>query len=42
MYPMNSVFMTELEKLIVVIIDNILIYSKSEEEHVRHLRVILQ
>jgi hypothetical protein len=42
MYLMNSVFITELDKFVVVFIDNILIYSKSEEEHVQHLRVILQ
>jgi hypothetical protein len=41
-YLMTSVFMPELEKSVVVFIDNILIYSKSEEEHARHLRVILQ
>jgi hypothetical protein len=42
MYLMNSVFMPELDKFIVVFIDDILIYSKSEEEHAQHLRVILQ
>jgi hypothetical protein len=42
MYLMNSVFMPELDKFVVVFIDDILIYSKSEEEHARHLRVILQ
>jgi hypothetical protein len=42
MYLMNSVFMSELDKFVMVFIDDILIYSKSEEEHVRHLRVILQ
>jgi hypothetical protein len=42
MYLMNSVFMLELDKFVVVFIDDILIYSKSEEEHAQHLRVILQ
>jgi hypothetical protein len=37
MYLMNSVFMPELDKFIVVFIDNILIYSKSEEEHAQYL-----
>jgi hypothetical protein len=37
MYLMNSVFMPELDKFVVVLIDNILIYSKSEEEHAQHL-----
>jgi hypothetical protein len=42
MYLMNSVFMPELNKFIVVFINDILIYSKSEEEHAQHLRVILR
>jgi hypothetical protein len=42
MYLMNSVFMPELDKFLVVFIYDILIYSKSEEEHAQHLRVILQ
>jgi hypothetical protein len=42
MYLMNSVFMPELDKFVVVFIDNILIYSKSEKEHAQYLRVILQ
>jgi hypothetical protein len=42
MYLMNSIFMTELEKIVVVFIDDILIYSKNEEVHVEHLRIVLQ
>jgi hypothetical protein len=42
MYLMNSIFMPELEKLVVVFIDDILIYSKNEEEHEQHLQIILQ
>jgi hypothetical protein len=42
MYLMNSVFMPELDKFVVIFIDDILVYSKNEEDHVRHLRVILQ
>jgi hypothetical protein len=37
MYLMNSVFMPELDKFVVVFIDDILIYSKSEEEYAQHL-----
>jgi hypothetical protein len=37
MYLMNFVFMSELDKFVVVFIDDILIYSKSEEEHAQHL-----
>jgi hypothetical protein len=40
-YLMNSVFMPELDKFVVVFIDDILIYSKTEEEHAKHLRVVL-
>jgi hypothetical protein len=42
MYLMNSVFMPELDKFVMIFIDDILIYSKSEEEHAQHLQVILQ
>jgi hypothetical protein len=41
MYLMNSVFMRELDKFVVIFIDDILIYSKNEEEHAEHLRIVL-
>ena len=41
MYLMNSVFMPELDKFVVVFIDDILVYSENEEDHVEHLRVVL-
>jgi hypothetical protein len=37
MYLMNSVFMMELNKFVVVFIDDILIYFKNEKEHAKHL-----
>jgi hypothetical protein len=41
MYLMNSVFMPELDKFVVVFIDDILIYSVNEEDHAEHLRIVL-
>ena len=41
MYLMNSVFMLELDKFVVVFIDDILVYSENEEDHVEHLRIVL-
>jgi hypothetical protein len=38
---MNKVFMKELDKFVVVFIDDILVYSNSVEEHEQHLRVVL-
>jgi hypothetical protein len=40
-YLMNNVFMEYLDKFFVVFIDDILVYSKSEEEHEEHLRLFL-
>jgi hypothetical protein len=42
MYLMNQVFMEYLDKFVVVFIDDILVYSRSEEEHEEHLRLALQ
>ena len=42
MYLMNSVFMPELDKFVVVFIDDILIYSKNEKDHAEHLCIVLQ
>jgi hypothetical protein len=39
---MNKVFMEYLDKFVVVFIDDILIFSKNEEDHDEHLRVVLQ
>jgi hypothetical protein len=41
MYMMNKVFMEYLDKFVVVFIDDILVYSRSEEEYEGHLRLVL-
>jgi hypothetical protein len=42
MYLMNKVFIKYLDKFVVVFIDDILIFSKNEEEHDERLRLVLQ
>jgi hypothetical protein len=42
MYLRNKVFMEYLDKFVVVFIDDILVYSRSEEEHEEQLRLALQ
>jgi hypothetical protein len=37
MYLMNSIFMSELDKFVMMFIDDILVYSKSMKEHEEHL-----
>ena len=39
---MNNIMHKYLDKFVVVFIDDILIYSKSEEEHKEHLKIVLQ
>ena len=39
---MNRVFHPYLDKFVIVFIDDILVYSKSADEHALHLRIILQ
>nr|XP_027186773.1 uncharacterized protein LOC101514449 [Cicer arietinum] len=39
---MNCVFKPFLDQFVIVFIDDILVYSKSKEEHKRHLRLVLQ
>jgi hypothetical protein len=42
MYMMNMVFMEYLDIFVMVFIDDILVYSRSEEEHEGHIRLVLQ
>jgi hypothetical protein len=42
MYLMNKVFMEYLDKFIMVFIDDILVYTKNEEEHEEHPHLVLQ
>jgi hypothetical protein len=42
MYLMNTVFMEYLDKFVVVFINDILVYSETEEEHEEHLRLVLE
>lgn len=39
---MNNIFQDCLDKFVLVYIDDILIYSKNEEDHQRHLKIVLQ
>jgi hypothetical protein len=39
---MNKVFMEELDRFVIVFIDDILVYSRSVEEHGQHMKVVLE
>jgi hypothetical protein len=39
---MNKVFMEYLDKFVVLFVEDILVYSKSKEEHEEHLHLVLQ
>jgi len=39
---MNRIFHAYLDRFVVVFVDDILVYSKSEEEHAEHLKIVLQ
>ena len=39
---MNRVFRPFLDRFVIVFIDDILVYSRSKADHVRHLRLVLQ
>ena len=39
---MNSIFMPYLDLFVIVFIDDILVYSRSKDEHENHLRAVLQ
>jgi hypothetical protein len=41
MNMMNKVFMDELDKCVIVFIDDLLVFSKTAEEHAEHLRIVL-
>ena len=39
---MNYIFVDYLDKFVMVYLDDILVYSKNEEEHAEHLRLVLE
>ena len=41
-YLMNSIFLEELDVFVIIFIDDILVYSKTEEDHMKHLKIVLR
>jgi hypothetical protein len=41
MYLMNSIFMPELDRLVILFTNDILVYSETPKEHEKHLRTVL-
>ena len=39
---MNDIFRLYLNKFVIVYLDNILIFSKNEEKHVEHIRLVMK
>jgi hypothetical protein len=39
---MNGIFINYLDKFVIVLLDDIIIYSRFEEEHENHLRLVLK
>ena len=39
---MNKVFQASLDQFVMVFIDDILVYSRDEQEHEQHLKIVLQ
>jgi hypothetical protein len=42
MFLINGVFREYLDQFVIFFLDDVLIYSNSEEEHEQHLRMVLQ
>jgi hypothetical protein len=42
MFLMNGIFINYLDKFVIVFLDDVFIYSKFEEDHEHHLRLVLQ
>ena len=42
MHLMDNVFQSYLDSFVIVFIDDILVYSRSKEEHAHYLKIVLQ